>query len=84
MVIERVVPLAAERRSALSPLVWLGRVRLWDPHKCGGSASTDAYDFRSLGEEKLAFGLASLAGLVRTSDEGGADGRARVRGEGAV
>ena len=64
MVIERVVPLAAERRSALSPLVWLGRVRLWDPHKCGGSASTDAYDFRSLGEEKLAFGLAALAGLV--------------------
>ena len=60
MVIERVVPLAAERRSALSPLVWLGRVRLWDPHKCGGSASTDAYDFRSLGEEKLAFGLAAL------------------------
>jgi hypothetical protein len=31
MVIERVVPLAAKRRSALSALVWLGRVRFWDP-----------------------------------------------------
>jgi hypothetical protein len=69
MVIERVVPLAAERRSARRPQLWLGRVRLLDPHKSAGSASTHAYDFRFLADEKLAFGLAALADLVRTSSE---------------
>jgi hypothetical protein len=64
MVIERVVPLAAERRSARRPQLWLGRVRLLDPHKSAGSASTHAYDFRFLADEKLAFGLAALADLV--------------------